>query len=249
MRKIISIIIVLMALVQPVCCFATDADDVEKFLSPFQPKARVGHTFEEFCEIYKLVEVKNERGGIIDFDVAENGNIAVITGERRYLTIYDPDMNIIGQYEPKYQMEGVRYLGDKLLVFNILDRCVVYDENREYVASYEIEPEPHETYERIARENPKKRGEFTYYKSDRIKKIPTLRLGRKHQSMYLVRVDKDGKRTVLLNRALYKLMWTLVAALIIIVNGTLGLLYLSDKYPIFETMRKKFERVKKQKRY
>lgn len=227
MRKvIITTLIIVFFVLQPTSCFAVDGNQVEAFLSEFRPEKVQGRSFEEVKESYKLVETRDETGGIIAYDIAENGNIAVITGEREFLTIYDGDMNIIGQYNPRLYMEGIKYLDDYILIFTTYDTCAVYDQNMELISIYDIVTEtesasPYEKYESIARETIKRRGDYTFYISDRVNKPPSISLGWKHQYNYLIRVDENGEQSVLLDRndkrIVLIIFLTCVAAAIVLV--------------------------------
>lgn len=206
MRKIIiNILIIVFFILHPTSCLAVDDNQVEAFLSEFRPEKVQGRSFEEAKENYRLVETRDEAGGIIAYDIAENGNIAVITGEREYLTIYDSNMKIIGQYNPRLYMEGVRWLGDYILIFTVYDTCGVYDQDGNLLSIYAIandteDVSPYEKYESVAREIIKKRDGSLYYISDRKNRPPSTSLGIKHQYNYLVRVDENGERVILLDR-------------------------------------------------
>ena len=221
MRKvIITTLIIVFFVLQPTSCFAVDGNQVEAFLSEFRPEKVQGRSFEEVKESYKLVETRDETGGIIAYDIAENGNIAVITGEREFLTIYDRNMNIIGQYNPRLYMEGVRWLGDYILIFTVYDTCGVYDQEGKLISIYTIVSEtqgasPYEKYESVAREIIKKKDGSLYYISDRKNRPPSTSLGRKHQYNYLVRVDENGERVILLDRGNVLIMMIIIPCLIL----------------------------------
>lgn len=221
MRKIIiiNILIIVLFILHPTSCLAVD-NQVEDFLSEFRPEKVQGRSFEEAKENYRLVETRDEAGGIIAYDIAENGNIAVITGEREYLTIYDSNMKIIGQYNPRLYMEGVRWLGDYILIFTVYDTCGVYDQDGNLLSIYTIvndteDVSPYEKYESVAREIIKKRDGSLYYISDRKNRPPSTSLGIKHQYNYLVRVDENGERVILLDRGNELIMLIIIPCLIL----------------------------------
>lgn len=238
----VSFLIILFLFGQVFSCFASNRDDVEEYLSALGAKKIQGQKYEAVKDNYELERTTDVNGGIVSYDVAENGDIAVVYGDREFVSIYDSNMNMKHQY--KDRVESVLFLDNYILLFSLDYTCALYNTAGELKAIYDLtelkkdnpRKDAYEEYDRITRTGVKEKGGNVYYISNNIES-PQYNLGdEKNQYRYLIRADKNGNKTVLIdkkevfrNKILY--IFYFIACAIII------LLALNYKYHFIKKLR------------
>lgn len=241
-RIMANIIIILFLFGQGFSCFASNKDAVEDLLSRLGAKKIQGQDFEAVKDKYKLASSTDGSGGIVAYDVSERGDIAIVYGDREFISIYDNDMN--EKYQYKDRVESVLFLDEDMLLFSLDYTCALYNDVGELKAIYDLtelkkdnpRKDVYEEYDRITRTGVKEKNGSIYYISNNTES-PQYDLGdEKNQYRYLIRMDKNGSKTVLLDkkevfRNRFIIVFYFIACAIII------LLVLNYKYHMLDRLK------------
>lgn len=235
----------LVLILTPTYCFSTEKKtEFEDSMSDYGATIIQGQALEIIKDKYELVKSADGKGGIISYDVAENGDIATIYGDRDYLAVYDASMNVILNTTSHYKMRKVLLYENAIFIFSTDYHCAIYNMKGELQKLYELtefssdNPKSgiYTQYEELTNANKVVIGSSTYYITNKIEIIPEHLGDQKNQYRYLIRMDKNGNKTILLDKT-EVFRNRILVVLYFVACAIITLLVLSYKYHVLEKLK------------